>query len=152
MIVFDLGCTNGHKFEGWFGSSDDFENQREVGLLECPICGTTQVEKLLSTFAIKSQRPTNPSEVDPGRALAELCRFLKDNFDDVGSQFAQEALKIHYGVTEKRNIRGVSTVDEEEMLSREGVKFAKIPMPRISDAASSGFISDNQDWDEEDEE
>jgi hypothetical protein len=48
MIVFDLECEHGHTFEGWFGSSDDFESQRTRGLVQCPMCDTQQVSKKLS--------------------------------------------------------------------------------------------------------
>jgi hypothetical protein len=44
--------------------------------------------------------------------------------------YAKEALKIHYGVSDKRNIHGTSTDDEEKLLKEEGVEFHKIPFPR----------------------
>jgi hypothetical protein len=58
-----------------------------------------------------------------------VIEFVEKNFDNVGCQFASEALKIHYGVTEPRNIRGVSTQAEEKLLEQEGVQFIKIPVP-----------------------
>jgi hypothetical protein len=57
--------------------------------------------------------------------------FLQNNFEDVGSKFAQEALKMHYDVTDKRNIRGTTTEDEEKMLKKEEIDFVKIPIPRL---------------------
>jgi hypothetical protein len=45
MKVFDLGCVQGHAFEGWFDSEEDYGQQKERGLLECPLCGTRDVRK-----------------------------------------------------------------------------------------------------------
>lgn len=45
MIVYDLRCAAGHGFEGWFGSSAAFDMQKGKGLLACPQCGTSDVEK-----------------------------------------------------------------------------------------------------------
>ncbi|MBW2106689.1 MAG: DUF1178 family protein [Deltaproteobacteria bacterium] len=59
--------------------------------------------------------------------------YIKNNFDDVGTDFAKEALKIHYGVAEKRNIRGSATVVEEEILKEEGIKFIKVPTIKTQD-------------------
>jgi hypothetical protein len=67
----------------------------------------------------------------------EIVDFVEKNFDDVGCDFAKEALKIHYGVTEPRNIRGVSTKAEEKTLKEEGIQFFKIPLPASPDSDSS---------------
>ena len=75
--------------------------------------------------------------VDPNEDLSNINRkivdFVEKNFDDVGSDFTKEALKMHYGVSEPRNIRGVSTKEEEKTLKEEGVQFIKIPMPIVPD-------------------
>jgi hypothetical protein len=67
----------------------------------------------------------------------QIVDFVEKNFDDVGCDFAKEALKIHYGVTEARNIRGVSTKEEEKVLKKEGIQFIKVPMPVRPDNDSS---------------
>ena len=78
-----------------------------------------------------------PLRSNPHRFLKkvgkEIVDFVEKNFDDVGCDFAKEALKIHYGVEEPRNIRGVSTKEEEKMLKEEGIDFLKIPMPAPPD-------------------
>ena len=141
MITYDLQCSSGHTFEGWFESSDAFENQKSEGKLRCPVCDNEKVIRIPSVFAIKSPKAhegssgtnTLPPEVEK---LAEEIQKrqewaqqeLEKNFENVGSDFAKEALKIHYGVSEARNIRGSSTAQEEEMLKKEGVSFAKIPV------------------------
>lgn len=132
MIVFDLKCKNNHTFEGWFDDNDAFEKQQKDGLLECPICSTQQVVKIFSPFAIKgSTLPSadQPSQKDFARLGRQIIEYVKDNTDDVGSDFTKEALKIHYGVSEPRSIRGVSTPNEEKMLKEEGIDFLKIPIP-----------------------
>lgn len=143
MIAFDLNCGNGHTFEGWFKDNDSFEEQLESGMISCPICDSKVITKALSTFAImkgkKGDRPESsapastavPENVPSPKALMALNRqivdFVEKNFDDVGSDFAKEALKIHCGASAPRNIRGVSTSEEEKILKDEGVDFLKLP-------------------------
>ena len=136
MIAYDLQCVNGHAFEGWFEDSDAYQDQKKKGLIACPVCNDTQVSRIPSTFAIKSRPvPTGSSlqEKNLKKIGKEIIDFVEKNFDDVGCDFAKEALKIHYGVQEPRNIRGVSTKEEEKMLKEEGIDFVKIPMPAPPD-------------------
>lgn len=126
MIAFDLECSKGHRFEGWFNNLHSFEEQRARKLVSCPICSDTRVKKILSPVAVKSSE--SPS-IDYHRLAKEIVDYIHRDFDDVGTHFAQEALKIHYGVTEKRNIRGSATGEEEKMLREEKVEFFKIPGP-----------------------
>jgi hypothetical protein len=136
MIIFDLQCSFGHSFEGWFDDGSDFEKQRKEGGLACPICQDHDVHRLPSTFAIKASQPQPvlSTEAQEIAALEEkICEYVEKNFDNVGSEFASEALKMHYGVTSQRNIRGQSTQDEEKMLRDEGIPFIKVPMRNLSD-------------------
>jgi hypothetical protein len=135
MIVYDLKCANGHAFEGWFEDRQAFLSQKKRGLISCPACNDTDIAQLPSRFAIRaSQDPvSNKADASPEKALERLGKqlgeFVKQNFDNVGCHFAREALKIHYGVSEPRNIRGVSTETEEKVLQQEGVQFFKVPLP-----------------------
>ena len=140
MIVFDLACVCGYIFEGWFHDREHFENQRSASFLECPRCGSTEIRKILSPVRFQSasrevdnlldKHPAEPvSAEDAARALETLQKFVEDNFQDVGADLAQEALKIHYGVAEPKNIRGFATEPEEKKLQEEGIKLLKIPMP-----------------------
>jgi len=130
MIAYDLECVNGHRFEGWFDNARGFEKQQKKGLVTCPSCGTNQVARLMSTFGIaKSRAGEDRSEVPEINPLEILSRYVEKNFENVGADFSKEALKMHYGVTEHRNIRGVSTSREEETLREEGVPFFKFPVP-----------------------
>jgi hypothetical protein len=136
MIAYDLQCINGHSFEGWFEDQKAYEKQKQNGFISCPICDSTSIARVPSTFAIKSSASLKDM-ADPYEDLSNINReivdFVEKNFDDVGPDFTKEALKMHYGVSEPRNIRGVSTKEEEKMLKQEGVQFFKIPMPVVPD-------------------
>ncbi|MFH1057676.1 MAG: DUF1178 family protein [Pseudomonadota bacterium] len=126
MLVYDLQCDQGHAFEGWFEGVEDLEGQLARGLVDCPVCGSAQVKRVPSGFGIARRRGEADPEVSARLLGMALKRYLRENFEDVGAGFATEALKIHYGASEPRNIRGVSTPREEEVLKREGVGFFKV--------------------------
>jgi hypothetical protein len=137
MIVFDLECINGHAFEGWFQDKHDLETQQAQGLLQCPVCDTSSVVQKLHPIAIRTSESCRHTEAHKAfqasqEAVAELtervARFVEKNFEDVGTSFATEALKIHYGASEHRNIRGTTTLEEEKTLQKEGVPVLKIPI------------------------
>ena len=129
MIAYDLECAGGHAFEGWFENDRAYKKQKKQGLISCPVCGSTEVNRTPSTFGIARRRPDTDSKVAEGvHPLRIISEYVEKNFDDVGADFAKEALKMHYGATESRNIRGVSTQKEEETLREEGVDFFKFPI------------------------
>jgi hypothetical protein len=138
MIVFDLCCEKGHCFEGWFSDAVECDRELSEGVVACPVCSNAGVKRVPSTFGIKgAPRGEGASGLpNPLQVLQRFSEFVKSSFDDVGSGFAAEALKIHYGVSEARNIRGTSTEAEEKMLRDEGVKFSKVPLlaPKDTDA------------------
>jgi hypothetical protein len=133
MIAYDLQCSNGHQFEGWFEDSTSFDRQKREGLIACPVCEDTAVSKMPSTFAIKGSSGTIPLKPDGNIDVAamgkQIVDYVEKNFDNVGADFAEEALKMHYGVSEPRNIRGVSTPTEEATLKAQGINFFKFPVP-----------------------
>lgn len=133
MIVYDLQCANAHPFEGWFEDREDFEFQVKNGRVSCPVCGDKEIVRTPSVFTIKGAHRSTAPPADPvenlGEIMHKISEYIESNFDNVGSDFAAEALKIHYGVTEPRNIRGVSTKAEEKLLKDEGVQVLKFPMP-----------------------
>ena len=134
MIAYDLQCRQGHVFEGWFEDERTYKSQKRKGLLTCPVCNETEVIRVPSTFAIKSTagRPRSIStvQVNPDQIGKKMVDFVENNFDNVGCDFAKEALKIHYGASEPRSIRGTSTPEEEKTLKEEGIDFIKIPLPQ----------------------
>jgi hypothetical protein len=63
MIHYALRCGAGHEFDGWFKSSGSFDAQAARGLLDCPICANTAVER-----AIMSPRLNKGIRAQPGIA------------------------------------------------------------------------------------
>lgn len=132
MIAYDLMCENGHTFECWFEDAKAYVKQKKNGLVTCPICNATRVSRRPSTFGIKSRSDTaipNPDSASLKALGRQLYDYVDKHFDNVGPDFAKEALKMHYGASKPRNIRGVSTRQEEKTLKEEGVAFVKIPVP-----------------------
>lgn len=142
MIAYDLKCANAHSFEGWFEDRRTFLDQKKRGMIACPVCNDTAIEQVPSRFAIRaSQSPAPQATAPPAEAAwarigKQLGEFVEQHFDNVGCDFAREALKIHYGVSAPRNIRGVSTETEEKVLKQEGVEFFKVPLPPAPDSDS----------------
>ena len=131
MIAFDLMCANGHTFEGWFDNLESFERQDSENMVMCPLCESTEIKKILSPVAMKSSsrssQNTNNLPIDYHKLAVEVVNYIQNEFEDMGSEFTKEALKIHYGASEARNIRGTATKDEEKILEEEGVPFVKFP-------------------------
>jgi hypothetical protein len=133
MIAYDLQCIRGHHFEGWFEDEGAYLKQEQKKMIACPVCHSANVTRIPSTFAIKSSHPEPPVSKaykdQMTRLGRQIVQFVEQNFDNVGADFAKEALKMHYGVTEPRNIRGSSSQEEEKILKAEGIQFYKFPMP-----------------------
>ena len=133
MIVFDLECSRGHSFEGWFESLEAFEKQSAQGLVTCPHCNDKMVRRVMSPVSVKktvSEAKSSDRGIDYQRLAKEIVDYVQNNFENVGPRFAAEALKMHYGVSEKKNIRGSATSEEEKTLKDEGIEFFKIPFPK----------------------
>jgi hypothetical protein len=145
MIVFDLQCAQGHRFEGWFASAKDFGAQKKRGLLSCPSCGSTAVERGLSAPRLNmgAQEPTPPAAPaqktpdmegkDPFAIAQMLYSRMLDEIltksEDVGSKFPEEARKIYYEESPGRAIRGQATKEEHDELVDEGIPVARFPVP-----------------------
>ena len=149
MIVFDLHCKDGPRFEGWFGSAKDFASQKKRGLLSCPTCGSTGIERGLSAprlnMGAQEPKPQAPQKVPAQKtpdmegkdpfAMAQILysRMLDDiltKSEDVGKQFPEEARKIYYQESPGRAIRGQATQAEHDALVDEGIPVARFPVPR----------------------
>jgi hypothetical protein len=142
MIVFDLACASGHIFEAWFGSTADFDAQRERGLVTCPICGATEVSKavMAPNVAPKGNRASAPVAMRGGTptpaemkamlaALAKAQAKALEGSEHVGSHFAAEARAIHDGDAPERPIHGQATREEARALVEDGVPVAPLPLP-----------------------
>lgn len=151
MIVFDLKCATGHVFEAWFGSTADWESQRDRKLVACPFCESTAVEKAVMAPAVgaKSNQRSEARPVpmssgeEPARmkemleALVKAQAELVKDADYVGNRFAEEARAMYLGELDQRQIYGETTAEEAHALIDEGIPVAPLPLPirpRRSDA------------------
>ncbi len=146
MIKYALQCDKGHGFDSWFPSGASYETQRKRGLVDCPVCGSIKVDKQIMAPAVslksgRSDPDALPVADTPDQAMVmmgeeaarlrsmirELHAHVQANTEDVGSRFANEARKIHYGETEERAIRGKATFDDAQALHDEGIGFLPLP-------------------------
>jgi hypothetical protein len=144
MKVLNLRCANGHGFEGWFASEDDFLDQNGRGLIDCPLCADRSVTRLPSAPRLNlsgarepaapatpaNDKPSQPQAADLQALWLQTVRHLMSSTEDVGDRFADEARRIHYGEAPERGIRGQTTDAEREALHDEGIEVVAIPVPR----------------------
>jgi hypothetical protein len=154
MIRYALVCAKGHSFESWFQNSAAFDRQAKRGLVECPVCGDTKVEKALMAPKLSGTRkrdqatpmaaaetpaPTaedaktpvamiSPQEQEFRQKLKELREHLTQNADNVGQKFPEEARKMHYGESERRSIYGEASLQEAKALHEEGIEVHPLPV------------------------
>jgi hypothetical protein len=133
MIIFDLRCApQGHVFEAWFGSNEDYEAQQARGLVACPICGATAVEKAPMAPGVPAKGNAEPAP-DAVKAMlsgmAAAQKQLLAKSEHVGDRFPDEARAIHLGEAEARAIHGRATPADAESLRDEGISVAPLPFP-----------------------
>ncbi|KVO44017.1 hypothetical protein WM34_22565 [Burkholderia ubonensis] len=132
MKVLDLQCPHGHRFEGWFASADEFEAQLSRKLVECPVCGVTEVSRMPSAPRLNLSGATQAKPADPRALQAQVMRALRDvleKTENVGERFAEEARRIHYNEAPVRSIRGVTTPEDAQALVEEGIDVMPLPIP-----------------------
>ena len=146
MIVFDLSCADGHRFEGWFSSSDDFAGQQAKGLVSCPHCGSAEVVKAPMAPAVPrkgnqqtAQRTENRLPVAGGsmppevaEAMSKLARMQAEALKQstwVGDKFAEQSRAMHYGEQASEVIHGKASPKEAKALLEEGIPVAPLPFP-----------------------
>jgi len=136
LIRYTISCDQGHAFEGWFSSSDDFDRQVERKLVSCPTCNSTAVAKQLmapSVATARKKEATRALVMDQAQKetiakIRELVKTVRDNAEDVGTRFPEEARKIHYGEADERGLIGQATVEEAVALLEEGIAIAPLPV------------------------
>jgi hypothetical protein len=149
MIIFELGCESGHRFEGWFGSAGEFDAQLGRGLLECPTCGSHAVAKIPhAKIAVAEQQVTASVPVTPAaqpapapstdtverfKAVAAFMQQVLAQTEDVGREFPAEARRIHYDEAPSRAIRGTASAAETRELLEEGIAVLPLPIPPRDD-------------------
>jgi hypothetical protein len=142
MIVFDLCCDAGHRFEGWFGSSGDFAAQCERGLVACPQCGSGAVGKAPMAPSLprkgnqqgETKQPLAGGKIPPEAAemFEKVARMQAEALKSstwVGDKFADQSRAMHYGEREAAAIHGQATRDEAHGLIEEGIPIAPLLIP-----------------------
>jgi len=144
MIIYDLNCDNGHRFEGWFRSADEFEAQLAQHLVCCPKCDSHDVRRVPSAVAIGGHKPVHQEKSSASSAVMpvgaqvsalyeKLVKAMIDNSEDVGTAFAEEARKIYYKESPERPIRGEASQDECDALREEGIPVLRLPSIKEED-------------------
>jgi hypothetical protein len=147
MILYQLKCKNDHEFEGWFASSSAYDEQRAARKVACPVCNSRAVSKAIMApnVATRGAIKTRQGRADKAedirkfrtqyvKAIKKVRQHVEQNFDYVGSEFANEARRMHYGETDERDIYGEATPEEARDLAEEGIDVA--PLPDDPDSAN----------------
>jgi hypothetical protein len=137
VIAYNLRCKNSHEFEGWFSNSAAYDEQAKRGVLMCPVCNSKKVEKAIMAPAVSGATKSTLTDDESKKVrqfMTGLRKYVENNADYVGPNFAEEARKIHYGEIEHRHIYGETSLKEARELLEEGVDVA--PLPPDLDAAN----------------
>lgn len=135
MIKFNLICDKEHDFEAWFSSSSDFDGQQIAGLVNCPMCGSSDIEKALMVPAVTTSRAQekkqqiikNAAQQEVMKTIQKMVTEVKENSENVGDKFPEEARKMHYGESDNRGIYGKASQDEVRDLVDEGIDITPLP-------------------------
>jgi hypothetical protein len=144
MIKYALICEQRHEFESWFASSGAYDKQEKRGLVSCPACGSSKVEKAIMAPRLSGTRKRqrgatetpaaapvamlSPQEQELRSKLKELRDHITQNADYVGKKFPDEARKMHYGEIEHRSIYGEASIEAAKEMSEEGIELHPLPM------------------------
>jgi hypothetical protein len=138
VIHYALVCEKSHKFDGWFANAGAYDGQKSRGLITCPICLSSDVDKALMTPSVRARGSEkvslsagHPQQAQLREAMLALRNKVTSEADYVGDKFAEEARKIHYKETDPRGIYGEATRDEVTALAEEGIDF--MPLPTVKE-------------------
>ena len=133
MIKYQLRCRCEHEFEGWFPDSKEYTRQKNKGLINCPICDSTAVDKALATISVKLPKKKKQIPDDyfvmgesAEQILQKLNKKIKKDYQDVGKNFAREARKAHKGKRDQK-FYGKPTKEETNKLLAEGIDLFAVP-------------------------
>lgn len=125
MIVFDLACrTGGETFEAWFRSGTDYEEQRAAARVQCPYCGSFDIEKAPMAPSV-ARKGSN----DPMARLASIQREILKDSRWVGDQFTETARAMHSGDMAPEQVHGSASLEQAKSLIADGVPVAPLPLP-----------------------
>ena len=149
LICKSLYCSNQKNFDGWFQSIEAYQNQISNGLILCPLCGSHDVIKSLTTpsFHLSKVKSTeteveqkqvddknlrNPIKLndkvnDISILLRAMKKEIKKNSEFVGDDFVKEVRSMKVDKTKERSIYGHGTKKEIEELKDEGFDVLNVP-------------------------
>lgn len=135
MIRYTLSCDHDHAFEGWFSSGADYDRQADLGLVTCPVCGSSSVGKQLMVPSVATGRKKEETRMmmmdevhkQAVAKIREIVTTIRENSEDVGEKFPEEVRKIHYGEADQRGLIGKATLEEARDLIEEGIEIAALP-------------------------
>ena len=127
MIVFDLLCSNDHRFEGWFASSADHEAQAARGLIACPLCDDHAIARAVTAAAVPAKSNQRSAAIaDPAAKLLAMQRALEADSTWVGDRFASEARALHARGADG-SIHGTASLADARALLEDGVPLLPLP-------------------------
>ena len=125
-------CDN--SFDSWFLSSKEYEKLKNLKHIICSNCNSLKIEKdlmspnVLNTKKEKLEIIKNEKYVKVKNKIKEYQKFIKNNFEYVGENFAYKARLIHYdNKKENKGIYGNATIEEVKELKEEGINTEIIP-------------------------
>ena len=134
MIKYKLACKDCETtFDSWFASSKEFEKLKKKHLLICHICNSKTVDKSLMAPSLRNNKKDikNDLQLDKyenvKKTIKSYQKFIKNNFDYVGDNFAYEARSIHYNKKKTKGIYGKATKEDIKNLKDEGIETQNIP-------------------------
>lgn len=151
MVIYDLTCRLGHVFEAWFKDAQSFEKQKRAGLVQCAVCGTSDVKALPSGchFGAKAGKEATrvetredppgtvagycgQTQVDPVVLLKTVQKFVRDHCKNVGKEFTKKAIQMKRGEVAAEPIYGTATEKDRDWLDEEGVSY--LPLPKLPES------------------
>ena len=129
MIKYKLTCKDcSYKYDSWFASSKEFEKLKISKYLNCLSCNSLNIDKSLMAPSILNNKTSDKKFIEAKNKLKEYKKFIKNNFDYVGENFAYEARSVHYNNKKrKKGIYGNASTKEIKELKEEGIETEIIP-------------------------
>ena len=143
MIRYTLSCQEGHGFESWFRDSAAFDAQRAKGIVTCPVCGSSAVDRAIMAPQVArrdrepagKEAPTTapvalaaPQDQELRAKLKALREALTRDSADVGERFADEARRMHLGESDHRSIHGQASAEDARSLVEDGIEIFPLPV------------------------
>ena len=134
MIKYNLKCKNNHEFESWFSNSEEYDKLNNYGLLECIYCSSKKISKSIMAPMVSSSKKkdfqidsiTNDLKNEKN-SLLQIRKYIEKNFEYVGRDFSKKIREVYYDKKNKKGIYGITTPEEREELTEEGIDLMSIP-------------------------